>query len=106
MALYFAGVVSKDPSVKTSKAQNEIYKCAHLQKELLLTAIDLVDAHSKSGGYVVYSTCSISVEENESVVNYALRKRHVKVVDTALDFGKDGFSGYKDQKYAHREFFF
>jgi ribosomal RNA methyltransferase Nop2 len=93
------GVVSRDPSVKFSKTQDDVSRCAHLQRELLLRAIDLVDITSKTGGFVVYSTCSISVEENEAVIDYALRMRHVKVIDSGLAFGDPGFVRYRTKQF-------
>ncbi|KAF2630271.1 NOL1/NOP2/sun family putative RNA met [Macroventuria anomochaeta] len=87
------GVIAKDASVKTNKTEADFMKLPHLQKQLILAAIDSVDHHSKTGGYIVYSTCSVTVEENEQVVQYALNKRpNVRLVETGLTFGKEGFT--------------
>jgi ribosomal RNA methyltransferase Nop2 len=95
------GVISKDPGVKTSKNERDFLAIPHMQRQLLLAAIDSVDHASKTGGYIVYSTCSVTVEENEAVVQYVLRKRpNVKIVDTGLgDFGSPGFLSYMGKKF-------
>lgn len=48
----------------------------------------------------MYSTCSVTVDENEAVVDYALRKRpNVKLVETGLEFGVKGFTQYRGKTF-------
>jgi 25S rRNA (cytosine2870-C5)-methyltransferase len=90
------GVISKDASVKTNKSAQDFMYLTHMQKELILCAIDSL----KPDGYLVYSTCSITVEENESVIDYALRKRsNIKLVETGLEFGVEGFTAFRGKQF-------
>ncbi|KAF6765111.1 NOL1/NOP2/sun family RNA met [Ephemerocybe angulata] len=94
------GVISKDSSVKVNKSDRDFTLLSHLQKQLILCAIDSINPDSKTGGYFVYSTCSVTVEENEGVVDYALKKRpNVKLVETGLSFGREGFTQYRGKTF-------
>lgn len=90
------GVISKDPTVKASKTEADFTTLTHLQKELILAAADMCEA----GGFFVYSTCSVTVEENEEVVAYALSKRkNLRLVDTGIPFGREGFTSFRGKQF-------
>lgn len=94
------GVIAKDESVKVNRNEKDFIQIPHLQKQLILSAIDSVDANSPTGGIIVYSTCSVAVDENEAVVDYALRKRpNVKLVDSGLQIGKEGFTSFRGKHF-------
>eukprot|EP01059_Diplonema_ambulator_P008123 TRINITY_DN1764_c0_g2_i2.p1 TRINITY_DN1764_c0_g2~~TRINITY_DN1764_c0_g2_i2.p1 ORF type:complete len:645 (+),score=242.78 TRINITY_DN1764_c0_g2_i2:299-2233(+) len=89
------GVISRDPRIKLSKTEKDVTMCATLQRKLILSAID----SCKVGGIVVYSTCSILVEENEAIIDYALSMRNIRVVDSGLPFGRPGMVKYRESRF-------
>ncbi|CAF0882297.1 unnamed protein product [Rotaria sordida] len=93
------GVIAKDPAVKNCKDEKDIQRCFTAQRQLLLNAIDSINESSITGGYIVYSTCSILTEENEAVIQYALNNRPVKLVETGLEFGVEGFTNFKGTSF-------
>jgi 25S rRNA (cytosine2870-C5)-methyltransferase len=93
------GIISRDQTVKLQRTLKDVQRLAHLQKELLCAAVDACDPNSKTGGIIVYSTCSISTEENEQVVQYILQKRHVRLIETGLEVGRPGFTRYKERRF-------
>lgn len=82
------GVIAKDPSRKTSHSPQDVDYCAGRQAELLRVAIHAV----KPGGIVVYSTCSFAPEENEAVVDMAVREFGVTV--EPLAHGSEGMAAF------------
>jgi len=93
------GVIAKDKSVKMNRTYKEILNNARLQKELILAAIDSCNAKGKGEGIIVYSTCTISVEENEWVIDYALKHRYVKCIETGLEIGEPGFVQFREKHF-------
>ena len=90
------GVIAKDPIVKTNKTEKDFIQLPETQKKLLLAAID----STKTGGHIVYSTCSVTREECEAVVAYGLARRpNVELVSTALDLGTNGLTNFKGYNY-------
>lgn len=92
------GVISRDPTIKTNRTMRDIYRAGHLQRELLRAAID----HCKVGGTIVYSTCSIAVEENEAVVDYAVRSRYVRIEDTGINIDSKIYTKFGENRFNDR----
>ena len=58
------GTLRRNPEIKWRIRPEDVQKCSILQKAILENAA----ACLKKGGYLVYSTCTITEEENEAVI--------------------------------------
>ncbi|QEH68946.1 16S rRNA (cytosine(967)-C(5))-methyltransferase RsmB [Cellulosilyticum sp. WCF-2] len=74
------GIMKRKPDIRTHKSKEGLLEIVALQKKLALAAI----SYLKPGGRLVYSTCTISHEENEGMVSYikALGLELENIVDT------------------------
>ncbi len=66
----------------------DIQKMSQLQKEILESAFSVL----KKGGTLVYSTCSLEIEENEHVVEHILSKENVELLDIDISIGSEGLT--------------
>lgn len=81
--------IFRNKTVSSSWNNTLVERMATLQKQLILSAFDcLVD-----GGVLVYSTCTMSVDENEKVVAYLLKERCEASLIQIDGFSGGGFSG-------------
>jgi NOL1/NOP2/sun family putative RNA methylase len=87
------GVIARDRSRKTSRGEADILYHSGLQEELL----DAAHACLKPGGVLVYSTCSYAPEENERIVDYAVKKYGMKV--EPLPYGEPGLESFGDLEF-------
>ena len=69
------GILRKDPGALAYSSESRIEKMATMQYALLESAIHA----TKIGGRIVYSTCTLTPEENEGIVSALLKKFQGKV---------------------------
>ncbi len=64
------GVLKRKPDIKWSKNREDVDEITLLQKDILETC----SKYLKTGGFLVYSTCSILKQENSDVIEWFLNK--------------------------------
>src|SRR3990172_1922791 len=86
-------------SPKTFLMWNEkiVYKLSRLQKKFIANALKCL----KAGGTLVYSTCTHAPEENESVIDFALKNFPVKVESLSLPLKcRPGISSWEEESFS------
>ena len=85
------GLLRKKPDIRLTKTEGHIIELAGLQRKMAAVAWRYV----KPGGALVYSTCTLTKEENEDNVKWIEDNSPFRLVEmkTVLpcDFGTDGF---------------
>ncbi|MFX0068200.1 MAG: PUA domain-containing protein [Promethearchaeota archaeon] len=74
------------PKLYETKTKNEILACAAYQRQFLGVAGKLI----KKGGIIAYSTCTLSVEENELNIKHAVEHFGFSVLDQTYFYGSPG----------------
>jgi len=84
------GVFAKQPSAKWRLSQKSIENMAEVQQQMITNCAKKVTA----GGYLTYSTCSITVEENEMVIEHFLKEHpDFHLVEITPELGLPGLRG-------------
>ena len=89
------GIVQKKQEVSNWWNKNQAVKLSATQLKLLISAIKI----AKVGAEIVYSTCTLTIEENELVIEKVLEKYPVELVDIDLPVkSHPGFTNYGSEK--------
>lgn len=96
------GMFRKDTSMINNWEKTGVEYYVNLQKEILPSAANML----KPGGYLIYSTCTFSLEENEKMINWFISEHtdfDVVSIESHIGF-EDGFEGLSQAKrlWPHR----
>lgn len=87
------GMFKKDLDSLKIWTPNLVRMLAGIQRKILSSVSNLV----KTGGTIVYSTCTMSIEENEENINWFIKNFPFELQD--IKYGKPGFISYKDKHF-------
>ncbi len=84
------------PKIYDRKSYSDIVSASRYQIQFLVAASKIV----KIGGVIVYSTCTVTVEENEDVIERFINEnRCFEVIDTGISRGSRGVFGNNKELY-------
>lgn len=76
---------------------NTVKKLSKIQKNLITSAVKIL----KHNGILIYSTCTHSPEENEEIVDFAVKELNMKVEEFKLPLKtRKGITKWKNQEYS------
>ena len=87
------GMFRKDPNAIKDWSLKKIEECVQKQNELLKNA----DLMLKEGGFLVYSTCTYSLEENELMISNFLEKHDYELIEMPEIIKEYTSSGYVNE---------
>jgi len=87
------GMFKKDLDSLKIWTPNLVRMLAGIQRKILSSVSNLV----KIGGTIVYSTCTMSIEENEENIDWFIKNFPFELQD--IKYGKPGFISYKDKHF-------
>ena len=76
------GTLRSHPEIKWHRNETDIKRLSHLQRNI----VDQVVHYLKPGGVLVYSTCTLTKDENENVVEDFLKHHKQFVLDDAAGY--------------------
>jgi len=90
------GIIQKKEEVSNWWSLERVARLGDLQTRLLVAAIKM----AKVGGEIVYSTCTLTPEENESVINKILQKYPVELEEIELPINsREAFTKYNEMVF-------
>ncbi len=90
------GTLRKSPHTMEIWNLNFIKSLSQQQKKICSAAIPLL----KKDGVLVYSTCTLSIEENEEVVDFMLKNFNLEIEDFFLPIKtREGISNWEGKKF-------
>ena len=94
------GTLHRNPEAKWNRKEGDPRRLQNLQLALLQN----VSSHLKPGGVLVYSTCTLTAEENDEVVDSFLRKNGDYVREDLHSVFPSSWYGLLDEKGFYRTY--
>ncbi|MEM1753585.1 MAG: PUA domain-containing protein [Candidatus Methanomethylicaceae archaeon] len=83
------------PKLYEDSNYKKVIGCAKYQKQFMKVASKIV----KKGGIIVYSTCTLTLEENEEIVKFAIENLGLELENQCIKIGEDGFGIKEVQRF-------